>query len=66
MKTLKLKKKRELDFWAGKLSGGQSGTGYSMYLVHISEPTGLRRISIASFCLRINTTSDSLACSKIA
>jgi hypothetical protein len=40
MKTLKLKKKRELDFWAGKLSGGQSWTGdpFSFALIIIVCP----------------------------
>jgi hypothetical protein len=39
IKTLK-KKKRELDFWAGKLSGGQSGTGYRspFAFAQISQP----------------------------
>ena len=35
MMTLKLKKKRELDFWAGKLSGVQSGTGYVRDVIDI-------------------------------
>lgn len=35
-----LKKKRELDFWAGKLSGGQSWTGdpFSFALIIIARP----------------------------
>jgi len=35
IKTLK-KKKRELDFWAGKLSGGQSWTGDPFSFAYIS------------------------------
>ena len=40
IKTLK-KKKRELDFWAGKLSGGQSrmlGYPFSFALIIIARP----------------------------